>query len=356
MTSGIHLRFAVPGRDRAHALRVAAGLVIPGAALVVVDRPALIIYAVFGSFTGMYGRTDSRVLRLLHQSQGALLLLSGTAVGIALAHAHAAAPTVIAAAAAFAAVGSLLADFFALRPEGPFYGIFALGAVAGVPPAVLGSGAAWLITAASASIAVVIGLGGGDANPVTARAVTQAFRSERVRARPAAVMHAVRYAAAVTFAGCMALVAGLDHVNWAIAGAAVTLAAADPRRRFWRGMHRIAGTVAGLGTTVLLLASGLGQQSLAVVVIVLLFPAELFMAANYTLALSFFTPMIMLMTELATPIGVRDLVETRAWGTLLGVVCGIAVTYAIREREAGESGRGLTGAAPEGVLGSAPPE
>ncbi|WP_460844930.1 FUSC family protein [Nocardioides ultimimeridianus] len=311
---------------------MAAGLVVPGLFLVALDRPALIIYAVFGSFTGMYGRTDSRVVRLLHQSQGALLLLTGTAVGILLAHAHAGAPTVIVAAAAYSVVGSLVADFFALRPEGPFYGIFALGALAGVPPTLLDPVAAWLIAAAAAAIAIGIGLTGGDANPVTPRAVTQAFRQQRVRARPAALLHAVRYAVAVALAGCLALVVGLSHVNWAIAGAAVTLAAADPRGRFWRGVQRIVGTVAGLGITALLLASGLGPRSLAVAVVVLLFPAELFMAASYTLALGFFTPMIMLMTELAAPIGVRELIETRALGTMLGVLCGFVVTYVIRDR------------------------
>ena len=119
MTSAVRLRGLVPDSDRAHAVRVAAGLVIPGLVLVALDRPGLIIYAVFGSFTGMYGRTDSRVMRLLHQSQGALLLLCGTAVGILLAHEHAGSATVIAAAAPFSVVGSLVADFFALRGGSP---------------------------------------------------------------------------------------------------------------------------------------------------------------------------------------------------------------------------------------------
>lgn len=338
MTSAGRLVRVVPESDRAHALRVAAGLVVPGLALVAVGRPDLIIYAVFGSFTGMYGRADSRVMRLLHQSQGALLLLSGTAIGVLLAHVHASAQLVIAAAAAFAVAGSLLADFFALRPDGPFYGIFALGAIAGVPSAVLDPVASWLLAAGGAVIAIGIGLAGGDARPITPRAVTEAFRSQRVRSRPAAVLHALRYAVAVTFAGCLALVLGLSHVNWAIAGAAVTLAAADPRGRFWRGVHRIVGTLAGLGLTALLLATGMGPRSLAVVVIVLLFPAELFMAANYTLALGFFTPMIMLMTELAAPLGVRELLESRALGTMLGVLCGFVVTFVIRDPSAGARG------------------
>lgn len=332
--------------DRSHALRVVAGLAVPGIALVAVDRPGLIIYAVFGSFTGMYGRTDSRSMRLLHQSQGALLLLSGTAVGILLSQHHATPATVTLAATGFAIIGSLVADFFALRPEGPFYGIFALGALAGVPAGLLPPFDAWLIAAAGALIATVIGFARADTNPVTRRSLSSAFREERVRARPAAFLHAVRYAIAVAVAGSLARWVGLSHVNWAIAGAAVTLAAADPYGRFWRGVHRIVGTVAGLALTAVLLASGLGSRSLAVIVIVLLFPVERFMAVNYTLALTFFTPMIMLMTELAAPIGVRDLLETRALGTLVGVLCGFVVTYLIRDRIVVREAPAPTGASP----------
>lgn len=330
--------------DRSHALRVVVGLAVPGVALIAMDRPALLIYAVFGSFTGMYGRTDARGMRLLHQSQGALLLLGGTGIGVLLAQRHASPAAVTLAATGFAIVGSLLADFFALRPEGPFYGIFALGAIASVPADLLSPLAAWLIAAGGAAVAIGIGLVRPDAHPSTARRPALiAIREQRVRLRPAAILHAVRYATAVAVAGSLARLVGLAHVNWAIAGAAVTLAAADLNGRFWRGVHRIVGTVAGLAMTAALLAAGLGPRSLAVIVIVLLFPAERFMAVNYALALTFFTPMIMLMTELAAPIGVRELVESRALGTLLGVLCGVVVTYVIRDRRvvAGATHNGL---------------
>jgi hypothetical protein len=315
--------------DWAHAARVSLGLVLPGAALVIADRPELIIYAVFGSFAGMYGRAESRTLRLLHQSQGALLLLTGTVVGVLLAQAHADRPTIIVAATCFAVVGSLVADFFSLRPEGPFYGIFALGALAGTPP--LGSPVALAgIAVGSAALAVLIGLAsGGTGDPV--RQLVETVREQRLRSRPGAVVHALRYAIAVAAAGSAALACGLAHVNWAIAGAAVTLAAADTRGRLLRGIHRVVGTIAGLVVTALVLAPGFSPRTLAIVVICLIFPTELFMALNYALALSFFTPMIMLMTELAEPIGMRELLEDRAFGTMLGVLVALAVSWVLRD-------------------------
>ena len=318
--------------DWGHAARVSLGLVLPGAALVLADRPELIIYAVFGSFAGMYGRADSRTLRLLHQSQGALLLLTGTVVGITLAQLDADSTTIMVAAVVFAVLGSLLADFFSLRPEGPFYGIFALGALAGMP-ADLGSPVRLaLIALGSAVLAVVIGLvSGGRGDPV--RALVDTLRAQRMRSRRGAVVHALRYAVAVALAGSAALACGLNHVNWAIAGAAVTLAAADSRGRVRRGVHRVVGTVAGLGVTALVLAPGFSPRTLAIVVICLLFPTELFMAVNYAVALSFFTPMIMLMTELAEPIGTGELLKDRALGTMIGVLIALVVSWAVRDAE-----------------------
>ena len=324
------------GLECEQALRVGVGLLLPGLCLVGIGRPELIIYAVFGSFAGMYARSASRSVRLVQQSQGALLLLAGTAVGILLSQAGARPAVVVASATVFAVAGSMLADFFALRPEGPFYGVFALGAVAGVPASLVAPLEAWGIAAGSAAFALLIGLTGPDVMPTSARAIAAAVRRERARARPAAMLHAVRYAVAISFAGTIAILLGLGHANWAIAGAAVTLAAADPRGRLWRGVHRLLGTVAGLALTAVILAPELSARTSAFLVILLLFPTEMFMAVNYAVALSFFTPMIMLMTELAAPIGVSELLSTRAAGTLVGVLTGFAVTYLIRDRAAVE--------------------
>ena len=128
----------------------------------------------------------------------------------------------------------------------------------------------------------------------------------------------MRYVLAISIAGSAAYVLDLGHVNWAIAGAAVTLAAADPRGRLRRGVHRLIGTVAGLAFTALILALDPHPTALAVIVILLIFPTELFMSVNYAVALSFFTPMIMLMTELAQPISVGELISSRALGTIVG--------------------------------------
>ncbi|MFT4262920.1 MAG: FUSC family protein [Nocardioides sp.] len=313
--------------DLAQALRVAFGLLVPGAILLVVDRPDLIVYAAFGSFAGMYGRNRHLLARLRQQAIGAVVLLCGVGIGVALVQHGASDLTLVAAAAPFAVAVSLLADRLGLRPEGPFYGLFALGATAAVPA---GSAEPWQALGLCAATAL-FAMGLGVAESLVLRHGWIRVPWEPIRPRSAGIVHALRYAVAITGAGLVGSALHLEHVNWVLAGAAVTLAAEDSRMRVRRGVHRVIGTVAGLAVTVLLLLGHPDPTVLAALVIAFLFPTELFMHRNYALALGFFTPMIMLMTDLAAPTDTRTLVVDRGAGTLLGVAVGIVVALAIRD-------------------------
>ncbi|RSN51153.1 FUSC family protein, partial [Amycolatopsis sp. WAC 04182] len=160
----------------------------------------------------------------------------------------------------------------------------------------------------------------------------------RGRRRSCALVHAARYVLAISAAGFCGLLLGVEHANWAMASAAVPLAAVDVRNRLHpgvrsvvhRSVHRVLGTFAGLGVTALLLLPDLGGTLLALSVIVLLFPTELFMSRHYGLALGFFTPLIMVMTELAAPAEPLTLLTDRVLDTLIGVVAGIAAAVFVR--------------------------
>ncbi|MER6874143.1 FUSC family protein, partial [Amycolatopsis sp. NPDC000673] len=149
---------------------------------------------------------------------------------------------------------------------------------------------------------------------------------------------AARYALAIAAAGAVGLLLGVDHANWAMASAAVPLAAADPRSRLHPGLrsvldrsaHRVLGTLAGLVVTALLLLPGFGAAPLASAVIVLLFPTELFMSRHYGIALGFFTPLILVMTELAAPAAPETLLTARVADTLVGVAAGIGAAVLVR--------------------------
>lgn len=288
-----------PTEDHRPALRVALGLAIPGVALLAAGRPDLIIYAVFGAITGMYGRTETRGRRFAHQTQGGVILVLGVAIGVALANSHVPPAVLVIAAVAFASIGSVVTDYLALKPEGPFYGVFALGAIATVPAGRVTSSSAILLCAATALLCVLLGV--LDAP----RAVTPPARLSLPNRRDV-LIHAGRYALA-------------------IAAAAGPLAAADASGRIRRGIHRLGGTFIGLAVAAALLVPGPSEYVLAICVMVLLFPTELFMAHHHAVALGFFTPLIMLMTDLAAPTEPLVLLTARGVDTIIGVTAAIAV-------------------------------
>jgi uncharacterized membrane protein YccC len=253
--------------------------------------------------------------------------------------------SLVAVEAAFASVGSLAADRLGLAPAGPFFGIFALGAVASVPAGRVAPWAALSICAATALFSILISVAVARlAQDATARLEHDATAAQEERERgslpPGAVLHAGRYALAISIAGAGGLALGVSHANWAMASAAVPLAVLDARGRAFgslhrvvhRGVHRVLGTFAGLAATALLLLPQPPALWLAVVVMALLFPTELFLARHYGLALGFFTPLIMLMTELAAPTGSLAFLGDRAIDTLIGVASGVAVAAVLRSR------------------------
>ncbi|MEU9689966.1 FUSC family protein [Amycolatopsis japonica] len=325
--------------DWLHACRVAVGLLVPGLALLFAGRPELIIFAAFGSFTGMYGRAECRGLRLRHQAQGGAILLTGVAFGTLLSACHARPWVLVVTESGFAFAGALVANRLDLVPRGPFFGIFALGAIALVPA----DPAGLPICAGTAAFCVLIGLT-GPKRPVGKQTVPSPGVTcgpedcARGRRRSCALVHAARYVLAISAAGFCGLLLGVEHANWAMASAAVPLAAVDVRNRLHpgvrsvvhRSVHRVLGTFAGLGVTALLLLPDLGGTLLALSVIVLLFPTELFMSRHYGLALGFFTPLIMVMTELAAPAEPLTLLTDRVLDTLIGVVAGIAAAVFVR--------------------------
>ncbi|GAA3955774.1 FUSC family protein [Gordonia caeni] len=318
--------------DHTHALRVAATVALPGLVLLLAGRPDLLIYAVFGSFTGMYGRAVGGRARTVQQLRGAILLSAGVAVGVTLSQYGVAAPVLVAVETVFAVGASLLADRWRLTPAGPFFAILALGATALMPAALVRPEPAVALCLATAAAGILIGRIGTAHLPAAAPHAI-------VRRRESAV-HAVRYALAVGGAGGLALAFGFANANWAMAAAAVPLAAIDTgavtgwelRAVLTRAGHRVAGTYAGLAITAALLPLNPGPSVLAVVVMALLFPTELFMTRHYAVAIGFFTPLIMLMTQLGTPMGARELLVARGLDTLIGVAAGVAAATAVRRR------------------------
>jgi uncharacterized membrane protein YccC len=71
---------------------------------------------------------------------------------------------------------------------------------------------------------------------------------------------------------------------------------------------------------------------LALLVIIFQFTTELFMTRHYGLAMVSFTPVILLMTQLAAPADPYVLIAERGVETVVGAVIGILVVVFIRAR------------------------
>jgi hypothetical protein len=340
-----HLRvlhsLAPANKDHASATRVAVSVAVPSFVLLAAGRPDLMIYALFGALTGMYGRNEPHQLRLRHQGQAAFMLVGGLAVGVFLSVNQLHSWVLVVTESLLAAAGSLFADKVALKPSGPFFGILAMGACASVPTTVHWHTAV-LIGALSAAFSIVVGFSGWLRGRAWDRGAERDVPQLHGARRLAAWLHASRYLAAVGAAGSVGVLSGSGHPHWAMAAAAVPLAGADMPSSVYRGLHRIVGTLAGLVVVALLLFPwafsplrafpGHEAAVLALLVIVLQFTTELFMTRHYGLAMVSFTPVILLMTQLAAPADPRVLVTERAVETLLGALTGIFVVVLIRRR------------------------
>ncbi|AMM22145.1 hypothetical protein AX769_00640 [Frondihabitans sp. PAMC 28766] len=327
--------------DHGAALRVGISVAVPSLVLLALGHPELLIYAVFGVFTGMYGRAETHPRRLVHQALAAVMLVGGVAIGVGLSVALVAHRAdlwaLVAVEAVFAGVMSLHSSRAQLRPAGPFFGLFALGACASVPLSV-SPGVAILLAVASSVFAMLVGAVGWKRGRVTALPAERRGEGQRSEAWARAEarrffglrVDAVSYVVAVAAAGCLSVATGIGHPHWAMAAAAVPLAAVGVSHRITRGVHRIVGTLAGLVVTGLILApwGPVDPVVLGLIVVVLQFPTEYFMSRHYGLALVAFTPLILIMTQLAHPADPLVLLRDRAVETTGGAIVGILVAVA----------------------------
>ncbi|MBT8160491.1 FUSC family protein [Arthrobacter sp. GN70] len=350
--------YKVPPASNDHlaAVRVALSVAVPALVLLVTGHPELTLYAVFGALTGMYGRNESHQLRLKHQAQATAILLAGVSIGTFLSIANIHFWSLVAVEAVFAGAGSLFADKVQLRPNGPFFGILALGTCSAVP-VTIPFFIPLLVFAASAAFSILVGFAGWLRYRTWERGANRDVPAPDRQWRQAAGIHAARYMLAVGAAGSAGVLSGLGHHHWAMAAAAVPLAGADMPSRLHRGIHRIVGTFLGLAIVAVVLFPGplsplhyfpgQSQVILALVVIVCQFPTELFMSRHYGWAMVFFTPVILLMTQMAAPASPAVLIVERGAETFIGAVVGIAVAVLVQGRRAAPASATPADAAPD---------
>jgi uncharacterized membrane protein YccC len=313
------------------ALRAGVSVAVPLLLLWSVDRVEWSIYAAFGAFTALYGRNHVHLSRLQMQVVAGTLLCSATTLGVVVGTSSHRAWLAVPATAIVAGIGSLCSDAMDWHPPGPLFLVFAFAACASIPSSPADVGVAALVASATAVFAVLVGYAGS------------AWRSWRLPDPPrtswrrttfgdVARRHLARNVAGVLAAGTLSTAAGIGHPYWAMVSAVVPLAATRPRAQLVRGLHRIVGTLVGLGVAAVFFALDPGGLVLILTVVALQCAAELLVGRNYALALVAITPLALLMVHLAAPVPARVLLLDRGVETVIGVLIGLAIGYLTRDR------------------------
>lgn len=317
---------APANRDHIPAFRIAFGVAVPLLILLATDRLDLAIYATFGAFTGIYARHESPRSRVFKQIVAGSMLAICVTVGATMSWLGSGAWTVMIVTSVLSSLSAMVAARFALVPPGSVFFIFATAAVGsvhhGAHPLIAGG-----MAAASAVFCVLLGLGAhliGEGRGIPQRPSPAPLSGAEIR------RHGLRFLMAPLIAGAIGIVSvqgipGLSHPYWAMVAAVAPITPPRHRDRFVRSLHRIVGTLAGVILAGFLLSFPTLPWQFVVWIIILQFLGELYVARNYALALLFITPVALMMTQLAAPMDLKDLLAARFVETLIGAIVAIGV-------------------------------
>jgi hypothetical protein len=322
----------------AHTVAVRAGIsmAVPLVTLWLTGHLELSLYATFGAFTSLYGRSHSHLTRFRMQVLAAGTMVCAVVVGTAVGVLDAREWVVVPVVAVAAALATVLSNAVELHPPGALFVTFAIAACASVPSSPATIGLALAVASASAAVSLAVGALGAVRPSARLRprsSFSVSFRD--ALAKPDEASTIARLVTAILIAGFVPTIAGLGHPYWAIVAVVAALSGPDATARLVRAGHRILGTVAGVGLAALLFAAELPSGGTIAVVVALQVAAELFVGRNYGLTMVFVTPLALCMVQLAHTVDGGALITDRLVETVFGAAVGIALTLVWRRRSAG---------------------
>ncbi len=140
---------------------------------------------------------------------------------------------------------------------------------------------------------------------------------------------AIRVFCAAAAAGSISVALELSRPDWAIMGAVLVLQQGPDRvHGTYRGMQRLGGTLAGVVLFSAVYLSPLSGLAVIVVLMVLQFAIEISVARNYGLAVTFITPLALLMGTISHPgAPLEGIVVDRVVETTVGVALAFAALW-----------------------------
>jgi hypothetical protein len=305
------------------AVRVAVAVGVPLLLLDALGRLDLAVYAAFGGLAMLYGHSEPPKQRVESQIVAGTGLVLAIAVAMAYSAAHAPAAVLGVLLAVTVIAAATLGAAMRWVPRGEMFFVLVLVIIANIPTSWDRLPLGIAVGAGGAALSVLLAwLIGADR---TGDDLPSARWHRRMAAGYAALdhrQHLVLVAAAtlgVLTAWVLALVLGVGNPFWAavtVAALMPALAAADVWRRL---LHLVLGTLGGVGIATVLFSFDPGHLALIAIIIVCQGAAEIAVSRNYGVALLFFSPLAIGMSNLSRgapwqPLLVDRLVEA-ALGT-----------------------------------------
>ena len=315
------------------ALRAGFSVLVPLLVLVLLDRYEWTAFAAFGAFTSLYGRRSGHVERAGMQLVAGSFLTLAVVLGASVALSDEKRWLCVVVGSLVAAGGSLVSDAFTWHPPGPLFLVFGFAACATLPAEPTDVLAALVIAAASAAFSMLIGQVGVLREPGGWRTPTLPVpRFGEVWSAPGAKRHLLRFLVGTAVAGAVATAVGGSHPYWAMVAVCAVMGAPDLTGRLTRGLHRVVGTLVGVGVAALILPLHPRGVWAVLVIVALQVGAELLVGRNYALALLCVTPLALMMGQLAHEVPLRPLLTDRALETVFGAAVGIAALFLIPDK------------------------
>lgn len=321
------------------AVRASLGNFLPLITLYSLGRIDLGIYAAFAAFTAIYGRSEPYRSRWLSVATVAvtciLCIIAGSAVQLL------GAPLWLMLAGAALVTVITLPMSFGMQwiPKGSIFFLFAFLACANYPVPEEGLGLVAIVAIASGLTSWCIVMSGKllrlvpriDARlrplphePV--RSLSSALAPDVLRLTAAALL-------GMTVAGVVAWSLNFaTHQYWAMLTVAAIFSTPSAMVSFERTMHRLAGTLAGVGCAAALFGGNPPTLYVIIACALCQFIVEVIVSHHYGVALTFITPLAIGASNLNLTSDWETLFVDRSRETLIGAACAVAIIVAVRWR------------------------
>lgn len=314
-------------------IAVGAGLAIgvPIAILTLLGQPQLGLIASTGGFTALYLSNRSRRERAVLLPIIALGLVVAAAIGAAVAWSVVLSLVTL---LVLTVAGSIVLLGFGAGPPGGLFFMLVAGASIRLvaPPKLdgvgLSGGLVIGLVAIGAAIAYLIVIAPLLIPAVRRRDLDAHRNRQRLRFDLSGDIRVIiiRLAVASAIAVAVSSPLGVHRTYWVLL---TVIAILQNGRRLrltaLRGIHRVVGTIVGLGLFALVLLWGPKGLLLALLLAALQFIVELVVIRNYGLALIFITPLALTIASQGDPGDVGTVVATRVVDTLLGAAIALLV-------------------------------